>query len=342
MTVMTYREAIDASVGEAMAGDDRVLLWGEDVQLIHRELLTRFGPERVRDTPISEAAFTYAGVGAAMGGLRPIVEVMLVDFLPVAWSAVVNAAAKFPAFSNGTWPVPLVIRARCGGWYSDGGQHEQVLWGSLAGTPGLHVVAPSTPADAAGLMLSAVESDEVVVFLEHKLLAEDFLDYLGGNSRSTVDFGGVVPPAGARGHVPDPLAPVPLGRAALVREGDDIALISVGVGAHQCLRAAEALASEGVSASVLDLRSIAPLDVEAVRTLASRTGRIVVADEDYLRGGLSGEIAATVLDAGIPAQFARVAVETTVPFAPRLEHGALPNPDRILGAARRLLGLGGP
>ncbi len=171
MNEMTYAQAVDAALGDAMARDERVVTWGEDVQLIHRDLLVRFGPSRVRDTPISEAAFVYAGVGAAMGGLRPVVEVMLVDFLTVAWSPLVNAAAKFTDFSGGRWPVPLVIRARCGGWYSDGGQHEAALWGSLASTPGVSVVCPATPADAAGLMLTAISTDEVVVYLEHKLLS---------------------------------------------------------------------------------------------------------------------------------------------------------------------------
>jgi len=336
VTVMTYGQAIDAALGVAMALDDRVLTWGEDVQLLHSDLLARFGPDRVRDTPISESAFVYAGVGAAMGGLRPVVEVMLVDFLPVAWSAIVNAASKIPDFSAGRWPVPLVVRARCGGWYSDGGQHEQTLWGQLAAYPGLAVVCPSTPADAAGLMLTAIGTDQVTIYLEHKLLSERFLDYLGGSSRSNVDFSALVPEHGARGEVPEPLTPVPLGEAALRRDGDDVCLLSVGVGVHRSLEAADELAEAGTSAAVLDLRSVAPLDREAVCTLAKRTGRVVVVDEDYVRGGLSGEIAATMLEAGLTPRFARVGVETTIPFAPRLEYAALPNRERIVAAVRRL------
>lgn len=335
---MKYGEAIDAALGEAMARDERVLTWGEDVQLIHRDLLARFGPDRVRDTPISEAAFVYAGVGAAMGGLRPVVEVMLVDFLPVAWSAVVNAAAKFDDFSGGRWPIPLVIRARCGGWYADGGQHEQTLWGQLAATPGLAVVCPATPADAAGLMLTAIDSDQVVIFLEHKLLSEQFLDYLGGSSRPTVDLSHVVPPSGAHGLVPDPLEPAPLGRSILRRAGTDVGLVSVGVGVHRSLEAADELAEDGISAAVLDLRSIQPLDTHAICDLARATGRLVAVDEDYIRGGLTGEIAATLLSAGITAGFRRVTVETTIPFAPSLEIQALPNTGRIVAASRELLG----
>lgn len=337
MIEMTYGQAIDTALAEAMAGDERVLTWGEDVQLIHRDLLARFGPRRVRDTPISEAAFVYAGVGAAMGGLRPVVEVMLVDFLTVAWSAVVNAAAKFADFSGGRWPVPLVIRARCGGWYADGGQHEQTLWGQLAATPGISVVCPATPADAAGLMLSAIDTDDVVVYLEHKLLSEQFLDYLGGASRPTLDFSRLVPPEGARGPVPDRLQPIPLGQSTLRRSGTDVGLVSVGVGVHRCLQAAEELARGGISAAVLDLRSIHPLDTQAIRTLADRTDRLVVVDEDYTRGGLSGEIAATLLSAGLTPRYRRVTVDTTIPFAPALEYQALPSAERIAAAARDLL-----
>jgi len=333
---MTYGQAIDAALAEAMARDERVLTWGEDVQLIHRDLLARFGPGRVRDTPISEAAFVYAGVGAAMGGLRPVVEVMMVDFLTVGWSAVVNAAAKFPHFSGGRWPVPLVIRTRCGGWYADGGQHEQTLWGQLAATPGVSVVCPSTPADAAGLMLTAIDTDDVVVFLEHKLLSEQWLDYLGGASRPTVDFDRLVPADGASGLVPEPLEPIPFGHSQLRRPGTDVGLVSVGVGVHRCLQAAEELAPEGISAAVLDLRSIHPLDTDAIGDLADRTGRLVVVDEDYTRGGLTGEIAASLLAAGRAPAFRRVTVDTTIPFAPALEYQTLPNTQRILAATREL------
>jgi len=336
MTVMRYGQAVDFALGEAMAEDDTVVTWGEDVKLIHRELLTRFGPERVRDTPISESAFLYAGIGAAMAGLRPVVEIMLIDFLPVAWSGIVNAASKFRDFSGGRWEVPLVVRAGCGGWYTDGGQHEQVLWGQLSAYPNINVVCPSTPADAAGLMRTAVETDEVVVFLEHQLLSEQWIDFLAGGSRSTVDFAHLIPSDGAQGEVPLPLERVPLGRAAVRREGSDVALISLGVGAHRCMDAARVLGGSGIDASVLDLRSVSPLDRAAVVAQARRTRRVVVVDEDYVRGGLSGEIAAVLLEAGVAPAFARVAVEGSIPFAPHLEYAALPNVERIVDAARGL------
>lgn len=336
MTTMRYGQAVDHALGEAMAADPTVVTWGEDVRLIHRHLLARFGPDRVLDTAISEAAFLYAGVGAAMSGLRPVVEVMLVDFLAAGWSAIVNAASKFADFSGGRWRIPLVVRARVGGWYSDGGQHEQALWGQIASLPSTIVVCPSTPDDAAGLMRTAIEHEGFVVYLEHKLLSEQFLNYLGGSSRPTVDFEPVLPQAGAVGDVPTPIESVPFGKARVRRHGGDIAIISVGVGVHRSLEAAAILEDDGIESTVLDLRSIAPLDVEAILEVASACGRVVVVDEDYIRGGLTGEIAAILAEAGCTAGYRRVAVETTICFAPGLEHAALPNTDRIVAACREL------
>ncbi len=335
MTVRTLDQAIDHALGQAMAADPTIVTWGEDVRLLRRDLLARFGTERVRDTPISESAFLYAGIGAAMNGLRPVVELFMVDFATVGWAALVNAA-KFTAFSGGRWEVPLVVRAGVGGWYSDGGQHEQALWGSLASLPSTSVAVPSTPGDAAGLMLTAVQCDDVVVLLVPKLLDAQMMEYLAGDSRATVDFASVVPAAGARGEVPDAVSPLPFGRAAVRRTGSDVALVSVGVGVHRCLEAAEVLAQEGVDAEVLDLRTVAPLDREAVVAAAQKTGRVVVVDEDYLRAGLTGEIAAVLLEAGARSDYARVAVEETIPFAPHLEHAVLPNVERILTAVRGL------
>jgi pyruvate dehydrogenase E1 component beta subunit len=336
MTVRTYDEAVDHALAQAMAADDRILTWGEDLELIRRDLLAQFGPERVRDTPISESAFLYAGVGAAMAGLKPVVELYMVDFAAVAWSALVNAAGKFTDFSGGSWPVPLVVRAGYGGWYGDGGQHEQALWGALATCPSTAVVVPSTPADAAGLMLAALEGDGFTIVLTPKLLDRQLLDYLGGTSRSTVDLEGVVPPDAARGEVPEPVTALPFGQAVLRRDGADVLLVSVGVGVHRCLEAAQVLAESGVDASVLDLRTVTPLDREALAEHAARTGRVVVADEDYAWGGLAGEVAAVLLEHGAPVSYARVAVEQTIPYAPHLEHAALPNARRIVEAVRRL------
>lgn len=336
MSIMRYDEAVDHGLGQAMAADPRVVTWGEDVQILRRVLLTRFGPDRVRDTPISEQGFMYAGVGAAMAGLRPVVELYMIDFATVGWSAIVNAGAKFKDFSGGRWKVPMVLRAGVGGWYADGGEHEQTLWGALASYPSTEVVVPSTPADAAGLMLSAVQSDEFTVFLTPKLLDQQILDYLAGDQRSTVDLTRLQPVAGVRGEVPDRVTPIPFGQAAIRRDGGDVTLISVGVGVHRCLEAAEQLATDGIEATVVDLRTLAPLDTETVVEQVSRTGSVVVADEDYIRGGLTGEIAALLLESGTHARYARVAVEQTIPFAPHLEYAVLPNAERIAAAAKSL------
>jgi pyruvate dehydrogenase E1 component beta subunit len=333
---MTLDQAVDHALAQAMADDDRILTWGEDVRLLRRNLLARFGPERVLDTPISESAFMYAGVGAAMGGLVPVVELYMIDFAAVGWSAILNAASKFPDFSGRRLSLPMVIRAGYGGWYSDGGQHEQALWGSLAGCPGVNVVVPSTPADAAGLMLTAVQRGDVTVFLTPKLLDAQMLDYLGGNSRDTVDFTAVAPAEGLSGEVPERVAGIPFGQAVLRRDGDDVLLVSVGVGVHRCLEAARLLEAAGTSAAVLDLRTVAPLDAEAIVGHGARTGRVVVVDEDYTRAGLSGEVAALLLEAGAAAKYARVTVEGTIPFAPHLEHAALPNAQRIVDAVAGL------
>lgn len=336
MTIRSYDEAVDHALAQAMAADERILTWGEDLELIRRDLLARFGPERVRGTPISESAFLYAGVGAAMAGLKPVVELYMIDFATVGWSALVNGAAKFTDFSGGTWPVPLVVRAGYGGWYGDGGQHEQALWGALAACPSTTVVVPSTPADAAGLMLAALDSNAFTIFLTPKLLDRQMLDYLGGGSRPSVDLASVVPSDGARGEVPDTVTALPLGQAALRRDGADVLLVSVGVGVHRCLEAADLLAKSGVEASVLDLRTVTPLDREAIAKHAVRTARIVVVDEDYAWGGLSGEVAALLMESGAPVKYARVAVEHTIPFAPHLEYAALPNLQRITAAVRGL------
>jgi pyruvate dehydrogenase E1 component beta subunit len=200
MRKMSFANAIDDALAQAMANDPRIIILGEDAHTIRRNLLVRFGQDRVLPTPISEGAFVGAAVAAAMGGMRPVVEVLIVDFTAVAMDALLNHAAKVEAFSGGRWQVPLVLRTACGGGYGDGGQHEQSLWGWLAHIPGLSVVVPSTPADAGGLMLSALEHPGPVVYLEHKLLADYWLDSLGAGGRKTVEYD--VPPAGEHGPVP--------------------------------------------------------------------------------------------------------------------------------------------
>jgi pyruvate dehydrogenase E1 component beta subunit len=336
MTQMKLSAAIDRAIEQAMAADERVVLFGEDVPMIHAVASARFGADRVMAAPISEAAFVGAAVGAAMTGLRPIVEVMLVDFVAVAMDAVLNHMAKLEGFSGGRWRCPLVLKAACGGGYGDGGQHEQALWGMLAGIPGLHVVVPSTPADAAGLMLSAIEHEGPVIYLEHKLLSEIWLDTMGRGGRETVRFD--VPAEGNEGEVAEPLEPTPLGKASVRRPGGDVTLVSLAVGVHRCLQAASELSSRGVSCEVIDLRSLRPLDVDAVAESVVRTGRLVVVDEDYQEFGLSGEVSAALLERDLSFVYRRVCTEGTLPYARQLEDAALPNVDRILAAVADLTG----
>lgn len=335
MKELTFAGAIEAALAQAMAADPRIVILGEDVHTLRRNLFVQFGEERVRAAPISESAFLGAAVTAAMGGLRPVAEIMLVDFIGVALDALLNHAAKNAAFSGGRWQVPLVVRAACGGWYGDGGQHEQSLWGWLAHIPGLSVVVPSTPEDAGRLMLTALAHEGPVIYLEHKLLSDYWLDYLGAGGRETVSYD--VPAAGARGPVPDAWEPLPLGQAVSRREGGDVTLISVGVGVHRALTAAGRLQAEGISAGVLDLRTVAPLDESAICDTVAATGRVVVVDEDYEKFGLAGEIAALLLEAGLQPAYARVCATGTIPYDRKREEEVLPNAGRIVAASQALM-----
>ena len=335
MRNMSFAEAIEDALAHTMSQDNRVIVIGEDVHMIRVNLFARFGKERVLAAPISESAFVGAAVSAAMAGLRPVVEVMLVDFIGVALDALLNHAAKIDVFSGGKWNAPLVVRTACGGGYGDGGQHEQSLWGLLAHIPGLTVVVPSTPADAGGLMISAIENEGPVIYLEHKLLADYWLDYLGAGGRETVSYD--VPPEGSRGPVPDRWQPVPIGQAAIRREGSDLTIAGVGVTVHRALEAAEVLEQNGYSVEILDLRTITPLDTDALLASVSKTGRLLAVDEDYRDFGLSGELAAQVLESGLHAKYSRVCTEGTIPYSRELEDAMLPNTNRITEAALKLI-----
>jgi pyruvate/2-oxoglutarate/acetoin dehydrogenase E1 component len=335
MRSLFFIQAVDDALAQAMADDSRIVLFGEDIPLLRRNLLARFGPERVRGTPISESAFLGAGVAAAMAGLRPVVELYMVDFLGVCMDALLNHAAKIEVFSGGKWTAPVVVRAPCGGGYGDGGQHEQSLWGWLAHIPGLTVLVPSTPADAGGLMLAALRHDGPVLFLEHKLLSETWLEFMGSGARRTVRYD--VPAEGAKGRVPKRWEPLPLGEAALRRAGEDVTIVSVGVGVHRALEAAQSLEPDGISTGVLDLRSVSPLDKTAVCEAVAQTGRLLVVDEDYEGFGLSGELSALVLESGVSCQYARVCTRTTIPYARHLEDRTLPNVERIRAAVKQLI-----
>jgi pyruvate dehydrogenase E1 component beta subunit len=332
---MFFTQAIDDALAQAMADDPRIIVFGEDIQLMRRNLLVRFGPKRVVNTPISEAAFLGAGVAAAMTGLRPVVDIYMVDFLGVCMDALLNHAAKVKAFSGGKWTAPVVVRVPCGGGYGDGGQHEQSLWGWLAHIPGLTVLVPSTPADAGGLMLAALKHDGPVIFLEHKLLSETWLEFLGSGARHTVKFD--VPTEGAKSAVPEIWEPLPIGKALLRRPGDDITIVSVGVGVHRSLEAAQELDAEGISTGVLDLQTVSPLDKTTVCEAVAHTRRLLVVDEDYEGFGLSGELSAIVLEAGLSFKYGRVCTQSTIPYARHLENQILPNKQRICTTARQLM-----
>ena len=327
MKQMNFSDAID--------DDPRIIFLGEDVQRMHAGLFVRFGRQRVRNTPISEAAFLGAAVTASMAGLRPVAEIMLVDFIAVAVDALLNHAAKLETFSGGRWNAPLVVRTTCGGGYGDGGQHEQSLWGWLAHIPGLSVVVPSNPADAGGLMMTSLALGSPVIFMEHKLISSVWLDFLGSGGRETVSYD--IPQEGTRGQVPNVWAPLPIGRAVMRKQGSDITITTLGVGVHRALEAAALLEKQGISVGVLDLRSVSPLDKATLCEELSRTKRLLVVDEDYEGFGLSGELAAIALEAGIMFKYARVCTQTTIPYARDLEDETLPNVKRIITACEKMV-----
>jgi pyruvate/2-oxoglutarate/acetoin dehydrogenase E1 component len=321
MRTLSFAQAIEDAIAQSMSEDPNVIIMGEDVHLLRVNLFSRFGEKRVINTPVSESAFLGAGVAAAMAGLRPIVEIMLVDFIGVAMDGLLNHASKTEFFSGSEWKVPLVVRASCGGGYGDGGQHEQTLWGWLAHIPGLIVVVPSDPSDAGGLMLAAIQHDRPVVY------------YLGSGGRD-LDYD--VPKNGQNGEVPDKWSPVPFGKATIKRSGTDITMVSLGVSVHRAIEAAGLLKTRGVSAEVIDLRTVSPLDSSAIVSSVSKTGRLLVIDEDYKQFGLSGEIAALVLENSIRFKFGRVCTENIIPYSHSLEKQVIPGTKRIVETALKL------
>ncbi len=335
MRNMSYADAIDDAIAQQMSDDPCIIYLGEDVQMLRLNLFGRYGEQRIINTPISESAFLGAGVTAAMAGLRPIVEIMLVDFVAVAADAILNHAAKNTFFSGNRWKVPMVIRASCGGGYGDGGQHEQSLWGWLAHIPGLHVYVPSNPSDAGGLMLEAIQHEGPVVFLEHKLLAEYLRDYLGSGGRSNQDYN--VPAEGEKGPVPDRWSPLLPGKANILREGSDLSIVSLGVGLHRALEAALVLEEKHISAEVIDLRTLVPMDTATLCESVSKTGRLLVVDEDYKSFGLSGEIAALLLEHSIRFQYGRVCTEQVIPYAHSSELQVIPSRRSIVETAQKLV-----
>jgi acetoin:2,6-dichlorophenolindophenol oxidoreductase subunit beta len=327
---LTTSKAMVEAIAAEMERDPGVFYMGEDVGAYGgifsstSGLLERFGPQRVIDTPISETAFIGLGIGAAVEGMRPVVELMFADFMGVCLDQIYNHMAKIHYESGGNVTVPMVLTTAVGGGYSDGAQHSQCLWGTFAHLPGMKVVVPSNPADAKGLMTSAIRDDNPVVYMFHKGVMG--LPWMAKNARSTDD-------------VPDGEYTVPIGKARVAREGSDVSVVTLSLSVHHALDVAESLAGEGIDVEVLDLRSLVPLDREAILATVAKTGRLVVVDEDYRSFGLSGEVVATVTDHDptllrVPVE--RVAVpDVPIPYAHALEYAVLPRQDRIEAAVRR-------
>jgi len=328
---LTTAKAMVEAIEFEMERDSSVFYLGEDVGPYGgifgstTGLQEKFGPSRVIDTPISETAFIGLAIGAAVEGMRPIVELMFADFVGVCLDQIYNHMAKIHFESGGNVKVPMVLATAVGGGYSDAAQHSQCLWGTFAHLPGMKVVVPSNPYDAKGLMISAIRDDSPVVYMFHKGVMG--LPWMAKNPRSTDD-------------VPDGFYTVPIGQAKVVRQGSDVTVVTLSLSVHHALDAAEALAGQGIDVEVIDLRSLVPLDRETILESVARTGRLVVVDEDYLSFGLSGEIAATVTDVDpgmLRAPVARVAnPDVPVPYSRPLEYAVLPRQDRIEAAIHRV------
>ena len=320
-TTLTYREAVREAMRDALRRDDRVFLMGEDVGRygggfgVSLGLLEEFGEERIRDTPLSESGFVGAGIGAALGGMRPIVEIMTVNFSLLALDQILNTAATLLHMSGGQFSVPLVIRMTTGGGRQLAAQHSHSLEGYYAHIPGLRVVSPATVADARGMLWTALEDPDPVVMFEHGSLY---------GVSETLD-----PEAGA----------VDIDRAVVRRAGEDVTLVTYGGSLPLCLSAAETLAADGVSAEVVDLRTLRPLDDSTIFGSVARTHRVVVVDEGWRSVGLSAEVASRIAEEcfyDLDAPVARVAsVEVPIPYARHLEAAALPSVERVVAAAER-------
>ncbi len=329
---LTMQKAIAEGIAQEMAVDPSVFVMGEDVGVYGgifgatEGLLDKYGPERVVDTPISETGFIGAAVGAAVNGMRPIVELMFVDFFGVCMDQIYNNMAKIHYFSGGAIKVPAVITTAVGGGYSDAGQHSQTLWGLFAHVPGLKVVVPSSAYDAKGLMISAIRDDNPVMYMFHK---------------GALGLGWMVNNPHATGPVPEESYTVPIGKARVAREGDDVTIVTVGLSVHKALDAAALLEVDGVSAEIIDLRSLVPLDREAIVASVQKTHRLLVVDEDYQSFGMSGEVITTAVQGAfdyLDAPPVRVATpDVPIPYSHPLETWTLPSVDRIVAAVTEMV-----
>ena len=322
--LLSYREAMRDAIREAMTADDRVFLMGEDVGPyggsfgVSKGLLDEFGPERIRDTPLSESAFVGAGIGAALGGMRPIVEVMTVNFSLLALDQIVNTAAALLHMSGGQFNVPLVVRMCTGAGRQLAAQHSHSLECWFAHVPGLRVLAPATVADARGMLAGALADPDPVVIFEHGSLYN------------------------VREPAPDAAVPVDIERAAVRRAGGDVTLVTYGGTLPKAAAAAETLADEGIDVEVIDLRVLRPLDDATIMASVARTHRVGVADEGWRSGSLAGEISARVMEQAffeLDAPVARVcSAEVPIPYAKHMEAAALPQPETIAAAVRETVG----
>jgi pyruvate/2-oxoglutarate/acetoin dehydrogenase E1 component len=324
MAELTYREAVAAGIAQEMARDERVVFLGEDVAAAGGVfkttggLLERFGEARVRDTPISEQAIIGAAMGAAMTGIRPIAEIMFADFVATCWDLIANQIAKTRYMTNGQVSIPLVVRTAQGGGLRFGAQHSQIVenWGMAI--PGLKVVSPSTPADMKGLLAAAVRDPDPVLLCEHKGLYA------------------------SKGEVPDDDHVEELGTAKVLREGDDVTLIALGMMVPRALQAADELAVEGIRATVVDVRSLVPLDTQTILAAASRTGHVFTVEENPRLCGWGAEVSSIITEEVFYDLDAPVIRITTphipLPSADTLEDMAIPSADKIVDTVRKALG----
>ena len=323
MTTMTYRDAMRAAIRETMLADERVFLMGEDVghyggcYAVTKGLLEEFGPERIRDTPLSESAFTGAGIGAALGGMRPIVELMTCNFALLALDQIMNTAATLRHMSGGQFTVPLVIRLATGGGRQLAAQHSHSLEGWFAHIPGLRVLAPATVQDARSMLAPALADPDPVLIFENALLYNDAAE---------IDEGQVLD----------------IDRGAIRRPGSDLSLITYGGSLGKALVAAEQLDTLGISTEVIDLRVLRPLDEDTVLASIGKTRRALIVDEGWRSGGLSAEIMARIIEGAfwqLDAPLTRVcSAEVPIPYPRHLEEAALPSVAGIVAAARQIMG----
>ncbi|MBO9344999.1 MAG: alpha-ketoacid dehydrogenase subunit beta [Chloroflexi bacterium] len=323
MRILTYSEAINEALREEMARDPRVFILGEDVGVmggvfgVTAGLLAQFGEARVIDTPISEAGIVGAALGAAMMGMRPVVEIMFGDFLGCAGDQIINQVAKARYMSGGKARVPLTIRVTTGAPGAAAAQHSQSPESWFLNVPGLKIVAPATPADAKGLLKSAIRGEDPVLFFEHKMLYA------------------------SKGEVPDGDFTIPFGQANVVRQGSDVTLIAIGGMLPRAVQAADALAGEGIRCEVIDPRTLVPLDAHTLLASVRKTGRVVIAHEAHKRAGPGAEIAALIAEEALDyldAPIRRVAAKNVpLPYAPALEQFVLPNEHDIIAAVKDVL-----